>query len=153
RTHARRRPQIRIREGRAAPRSRQGAPCRGLIYWPPTGDQMRFHFAAAFLAAFTACAQERVVITPRARPDSTPVLAARASLRMDVRMVQIPVTVTDLRGAPVLNLAQANFRVFDDNVERPIVALSVSDAPISAGIVFDSSRSMKPRLEDSRTAV
>ena len=37
-------------------------------------------------------------------------------------------------------------RIFEDNVERPISAFSVSEAPISAGIVFDTSRSMRPRL-------
>src|SRR5262249_45178519 len=96
-------------------------------------------------------AQDRVNITPRPRREAA--LAARANLRTDVRMVQIPVTVMDRRGAPVLGLPAENFRLFEDDVERPIVALSISDAPISAGIVFDSSRSMKPRLEDSRTAV
>jgi Ca-activated chloride channel family protein len=68
-------------------------------------------------------------------------------------MVQIPVTVTDLRGSPVLGLGSGNFRVFEDDLERTITSLSVSDAPISAGIVFDSSRSMKRRIDDSRAAV
>ncbi len=44
------------------------------------------------------CAQDRVAITPRAQPE--PALAVnRATMRMNVRLVQIPVTVTDLRGA------------------------------------------------------
>jgi VWFA-related protein len=98
------------------------------------------------------CAQDRVAITPRARPESA-LAATRANLRLDVRMVQIPVTVTDLRGAPVLGLPAANFRVFDNDAPRPIAALSVSEAPISAGIVFDTSRSMKPRLGLSRAAL
>jgi VWFA-related protein len=103
-------------------------------------------------AAAIVCAQDRVVITPRARPEPT-LAATRTNLRLDVRMVQIPVTVTDLRGTPVLGLPAANFRLFEDEAQRPIAALSVSEAPISAGIVFDTSRSMRPRLDLSRAAL
>jgi Ca-activated chloride channel family protein len=106
------------------------------------------------LVLFSAmlCAQDRVAITPRARKE--PALAAtRASLRLDVRMVQVPVIVTDFRGAPVMGLPASNFRVFEDESPRAIAALSVSEAPISAGIVFDTSRSMRPRLEHSRQAL
>jgi VWFA-related protein len=93
--------------------------------------------------------QERVVISPRPQPARS----VRVNMRMDVRLVQIPVTVTDLKGSPVLGLAKTSFRVFEDDVERPVAALSISDAPISAGVVFDTSRSMKPRLHDSLTAL
>jgi len=96
-------------------------------------------------------AQEHVTITPRARPERT--LALRANLRTDVHLVQIPVTVTDPAGAPILGLSEASFRIFEDEVERPIASLSVSDAPISAGIIFDTSRSMKPRIADTRAAL
>ena len=104
------------------------------------------------LFAAALCAQERVTITPRARIE--PVHNTRpASMRMDVRLVQIPVSVTDMRGAPVLGLRAGNFRVFEDDVERPIAAISVSEEPISTGIVFDTSRSMKARIQNSRTAL
>src|SRR5262249_41128982 len=52
-----------------------------------------------------------------------------------------------------MNLPASNFRVFEDNAERPIASLAVSEAPISAGIVFDASRSMRPRIQRSRTAL
>ncbi|HKA01628.1 MAG TPA: VWA domain-containing protein, partial [Candidatus Solibacter sp.] len=115
---------------------------------------MKRHFAG-MLALCTALvsAQDRVTIIPRARPEPATLAPPRANLRLDVRMVQIPVTVTDLRGAPVMNLPASNFRVFEDNAERPIASLAVSEAPISAGIVFDASRSMRPRIQRSRTAL
>ena len=115
---------------------------------------MKRHFAG-MLALCTALvsAQDHVKITPRPHPESTALASKRANLRLDVRMVQIPVSVTDLRGAPVMNLPASNFRVFEDNAERPIAALAVSDAPISAGIVFDASRSMRSRMERSRRAL
>jgi len=74
-------------------------------------------------------------------------------MRLDVKLVQIPVTVTDLRGKPLLDFEQRDFRVFEDDVEQEITAFAQSDAPISAGLVFDTSRSMKSRLQDSRKAV
>jgi Ca-activated chloride channel homolog len=104
----------------------------------------------AGLAVMTVTGQE-VTITPRAR--TQPVSYPRASLRADVHLVQIPVTVTDLHGKPLLDLRKADFRVFEDEIEKPISAFFTSDAPISAGVVFDSSRSMKRRLDDAREAV
>ena len=115
---------------------------------------MRAYIVGWFVvAAFSQsiCAQEKIAITPRARKETA--LAMRANVRADVRLVQIPVTVADSRGAPVLGLERANFRLFEDDVERPIGALSVSDEPASVGVVFDSSRSMKPRMDDSRAAL
>jgi VWFA-related protein len=114
---------------------------------------VRRHVTLAILAcAAILCAQDRVNITPRARPEAARP-ANRTNLRLDVRMVQIPVTVTDLHGAPVLGLSAKNFRVFEDDEPRPITALSISEAPISTGIVFDTSRSMRPRMDLSRAAL
>jgi VWFA-related protein len=102
------------------------------------------------LVGVTVAGQE-VSITPRARVQA--VNLPRANLRMDVQLVQIPVTVTDLRGKPLIDLHKTNFRVFEDEVEKPIAAFFAADTPISAGVVFDSSRSMKNRLADARQAV
>ena len=102
------------------------------------------------MAAVTVAGQD-VAIKPRLRPQ--PVSLPRANLRMDVQMVQIPVTVTDLRGKPLLDLHKSDFRVFEDEIEKPISAFFSSDAPVSAGVVFDSSRSMKNRLNEARESV
>ncbi len=68
-------------------------------------------------------------------------------------MVQIPVTVTDYLDRNVMNLKAGNFRVFDGEVEQHISSFAMTDAPISAGIVFDTSGSMKRRMPESRAAV
>jgi len=52
-----------------------------------------------------------------------------------------------------MGLPQSSFRLFEDGVELPISSFTISDAPISAGIVFDSSRSMRSRITASRAAV
>jgi VWFA-related protein len=100
-----------------------------------------------------AAVGQQVSITPRTRVQNVNLNVPRANLRMDVQMVQIPVTVTDLRGKPLTDLPKANFRVFEDEVEKPIAAFFTADSPISAGVVFDSSRSMRNRLMDARQAV
>lgn len=75
------------------------------------------------------------------------------AIRLDVRLVLIPVTVTDPLGAPFAGLGAQAFRVFEDGVEQRLKSFSVEDAPISLGIIFDASRSMTRKLEHSRAAV
>jgi len=79
--------------------------------------------------------------------------ALRSTFRLDVKMIEVPVNVTDEFGRPVRGLPQSAFRVFDDDVEQRVVAFSNTDAPISAGVVFDTSGSMRNRLVQSRAAV
>lgn len=76
-----------------------------------------------------------------------------SSLRINVRMVLIPVTVTDPVGAPVAGLPRQDFRLFEDGVEQKVTTFASEDAPVSLGVVFDASRSMDPKLDQSRAAV
>ena len=98
-------------------------------------------------------AQERVSIKPRPRPPAAALSPRTARLRLDVRLVQIPVVVTDAHGKPLIDLPKEAFRIFEDDVEQPITTFSLSDAPISATVVFDSSRSMKPHIGEARAGV
>ncbi len=97
--------------------------------------------------------EQRVAIEPRARPAAALKDIHRATFRMDVKMVQIPVTVTDLRDRPVLDLDKSHFRVFEDDVEQDVAAFSMGDTAISAGVVFDTSGSMKTHIAESREAI
>jgi len=74
-------------------------------------------------------------------------------MRVDVQLLQVAVTVTDAHGQPLTHLQQNSFRIFQDDIERPITTLSITETPISATLVFDSSRSMKGRVGDARAAV
>lgn len=96
-------------------------------------------------------AQTRAVITPRARPEANAI--RNATFRLDARLVQIPVTVSDLWDRPQMNLKQSDFRLLEDGVEQQIAAFSAADAPISTGLVFDTSGSMKNSMADSREAL
>jgi Ca-activated chloride channel homolog len=78
--------------------------------------------------------------------------STRGSIRVDVNMTLVPVTVMDSWGHNVLGLDRENFRVFDGTEPRPIVSFGNSDAPISIGLIFDCSRSMAPKFKIARQA-
>src|SRR5436309_1531824 len=93
----------------------------------------------------------RVSITPRMPPVA--VSPPRSTFRLEVNLIQVPVSVTDMRDRPVMGLPKTSFRIFEDDVEQQIAAFWMEDGPVSAGIVFDASRSMRPRIDQSRAAV
>src|SRR5271166_3717417 len=84
----------------------------------------------------------KVNIEPRFRPESIPVV----DLRVDVPLVLIPVHVTTPLGASVSNLNKGNFRVFEDTVEQTITHFASEDAPLSIGLLFDASGSMRNKM-------
>ncbi len=92
--------------------------------------------------------QPKVSLTPREKR-----AAANSNIRLDVKMILVPITVMDLTDKPVENLAPNAFRVFEDDVEQRIVSLSKEEGPVSVGFVFDASSSMKNRMDRSVAAI
>ena len=74
--------------------------------------------------------------------------AAGADFRVDSNLVLIPVSVTDARNHAITGLEPGAFRVFDDKTEQTVVQFAREDAPLSVGIVFDLSGSMKDKLRE-----
>ena len=54
----------------------------------------------------------------------------------------IPVAVNDPMSRFVTGLDKENFKLSEDKVEQEITQFSSEDAPLSVGIVFDTSGSM-----------
>ena len=77
----------------------------------------------------------------------------KANIRVDTTMVLIPVAVTDPMNRFVTGLDKENFKLFEDKAEQAITQFSSEDAPLSVGIVFDTSGSMGGKLLKSRQAV
>jgi Ca-activated chloride channel family protein len=75
------------------------------------------------------------------------------AIRTEVKLVLIPVSVTDPYQRPVLDLKTQNFRVFEDGAEQKISKLSLEEEPVSVGMVFDASNSMRHKLGNSRQAL
>jgi VWFA-related protein len=67
-------------------------------------------------------------------------------------LVLIPASVTDPLNRFVLGLHKQDFHIFEDGVEQTIAHFSGEDAPLSLGLVFDSSGSMDDKLRISRLA-
>jgi VWFA-related protein len=96
-----------------------------------------------------------VAAAPRAKTsdkDPKPVDVRPDRIRVDTTLVQINVTVTDPLNRFVTGLEKEHFKLFEDKVEQKILDFSSEDAPLSIGLVFDTSGSMGPKLQKSRQA-
>lgn len=76
----------------------------------------------------------------------------QANIRVDTNLVLIPVSVTDSLNRFVTGLEKNNFKIFEDKVEQTIAQFASEDAPLSVGLVFDTSNSMGAKLQKSRQA-
>src|SRR5215813_1593154 len=68
-------------------------------------------------------------------------------------LVSLPVTVTDSYNRLVTGLDKRHFEVFEDKVKQDISFSSDDDAPVSLGIIFDVSGSMKGKIDRARDAL
>jgi VWFA-related protein len=66
--------------------------------------------------------------------------------------VLIPVEATTPEGSPVLGLHDSDFRVWEDGAEESIRYFARDDAPMSIGLLVDSSASMKDKQRRSAEA-
>jgi VWFA-related protein len=95
-----------------------------------------------------------VSILPRIRPaiSSGQTMFPKADIRVDSALVLVPAQVTNVLGAPVTDLHKEDFRVFEDGVEQPITNFSREDAPLSIGLLFDISGSMRNKIKKATEA-
>ena len=90
-----------------------------------------YPFALCLLAVLTVRAQE---------PERT-----TTSLKVNVDLVELHVTVVDGVGRPIGGLKQEDFRITENSVNQPITIFKHEDIPVSLGLVLDNSRSIEPR--------
>jgi len=107
----------------------------------------------------------RVVETPRevekppepAKPNllaSTTGMSAHVRpLKVDVDLVLVPVTITDPMNRLVTGLDKENFQLYEGNASQQIRTFSSEDAPVSLGVIFDSSGSMASKMDRAKDAV
>ena len=77
----------------------------------------------------------------------------RPSIKVDVELVHVPVTVTARSGKTITWLHIEPFQLSEDIVDKEIVSLTNQDAPASIGIVFDLSGSIAAKMVKARQAV
>lgn len=68
-------------------------------------------------------------------------------------LVLINVLVTDLHGNPVTGLDASKFRLFEDGMEQVLKYCKSEDAPVSVGLILDTSGSMSSILAPVKKAV
>jgi Ca-activated chloride channel family protein len=74
-------------------------------------------------------------------------------VKTDVKLVLVPVSVTDPRQRLVTGLRAENFQLFEGKKPQEIRHFSSEDVPVSIGIVLDSSGSMRAKMSRVRDAV
>jgi len=73
-----------------------------------------------------------------------------ATIRVDVNSVRVRVSVSDALNRFVTGLKQEHFELYEDKVKQTIVNFTQQPAPVTLGLVFDVSRSMKPKILKAR---
>jgi Ca-activated chloride channel homolog len=74
-------------------------------------------------------------------------------LKVDVDLVLVPVTITDPMNRLVTGLDKENFQLYEGNTSQQIRTFSSEDAPVSLGVIFDSSGSMASKMDRAKDAV
>jgi len=74
------------------------------------------------------------------------------TLRVDSSLVLIPAQVTTREGAPIMDLKRKDFRIYEDGAEQEISYFAKDDAPVSIGLLLDSSGSMRNKKQKSSEA-
>jgi Ca-activated chloride channel family protein len=72
---------------------------------------------------------------------------------VDAPVVLVPTTVMDRKGAIVSGLPPDAFQVTQDNVPQKITSFGEQDVPVSVGIVFDTSGSMRSVLPQAKSVI
>jgi VWFA-related protein len=81
-------------------------------------------------------------------PDGQAAQPGDFTLRSEVRLVLLDVSVTGKEGGFVTDLAKENFTVLEDGVPQRISVFEHNDAPVTCGLIVDESRSMTPKRRD-----
>jgi Ca-activated chloride channel family protein len=75
-------------------------------------------------------------------------------LRTQPGYAQATVTVTDRSGTRITDLTKDDFRLYEDGQQRPIEFFRKDlNAPVSLGIIVDTSGSMEPKIPQARAAI
>lgn len=123
-----------------------------LLYLTLGGALIAMQLGSGVYADDGLSSQPHVAITSRGRrpaANSSP----SGNIRLDVKVVLIPVSVTDSLDHPVNDLPPDAFRLLEDNVEQKIACFFKEEAPVSVGLIFDASGSMRKSIDRSLAAV
>jgi Ca-activated chloride channel family protein len=94
------------------------------------------------------------VESDNAESGKDPSLPSRSErIKVNVDLVLLPVTITDPMNRTVTGLEKDNFKVFEGKELQDIRHFSGEDIPVSLGVIFDTSGSMRSKIDRAREAV
>jgi Ca-activated chloride channel family protein len=125
-----------------------GFACLGTAAWAQT-DVNDVHVQARELEKAKETPKSDLITTTTANGLSAHV----RPLKVDVNLVLVPVTITDPMNRLVTGLEKENFQLFEGNAAQEIQTFSSEDAPVSLGVIFDSSGSMSSKMDRAKDAV
>jgi len=73
-------------------------------------------------------------------------------IRVDTELVDVPLTVTDKLGKPILSLKKSNFVVYEDGKQQQIEEFTAINAPFEVALLLDTSGSTRADLDLIRAA-
>jgi VWFA-related protein len=97
----------------------------------------------------TAPPPPMVSTTTNSSPNDPPVADV---IKIDSRLVNLNVRVTDNSGKLIPDLSKADFRIFEDNIEQEVVRFEPVTSPVAVVLLLDASGSTKDRWKVIRKA-
>jgi len=91
-------------------------------------------------------------LTPRTEHPRPSPETPEGTIRVDASLVLIPVHVATPNGVSVTDLPKESFHLFEDNSEQNISYFAKEDAPVSIGVLLDTSASMQHKMRRSSEA-
>jgi len=97
--------------------------------------------------------QQAVSPSPSETRPSGPGPSNQDNIRVTVRVVNVPVTVLDRRGLPVIDLTQDDFRVYEDDKPQSVrYFYRGTQPPLRIGLILDTSNSARRKLSFEQDA-
>src|SRR5215467_9417019 len=123
----------------------------------PLGDRAMIRTKwTLVLAALLLTALPALMVARAARSQASQANSAEKkpiqTLKVDVDLVLVNATVTDQLNRYVSGLETQHFQIWEDKIEQKVQYFNAEDLPISVGIIFDVSGSMKDKIGTARNA-
>lgn len=114
-----------------------------------------FAFASFFAAALLVVSAPLLLRAQRPSQPAAPQAPSESpdySIKKDVDLVLLHVSVVNDRGQFVSGLKQSDFHVMEDKIDQKISVFSQEDVPVSMGLVIDNSGSMRDKRPEVNAA-
>lgn len=95
------------------------------------------------------CSFAQTKPSPTPKPTPNP---EDEEIRIDTELIEVPISVTDKLGKPILNLKKENFVVLEDGKAQSVTEFMATSAPFEVALILDTSGSTLSELPMIRRA-